>query len=198
MLAIPSAFTQQTGEAHWHVLNRARAIENGCFVFAAAQGGKHENGRETFGHSLIVDPWGRILAEGGSEPGVVMAEIDLARGRQGARAHPVAAARPPLRDGRADGGAGALAYRAGGRMIRYALICEQRPRFRKLVPGFGGLRQAGQAQADRLPALRLEQGRQSDHGAAACASQRSAQRRPRLPCRRSRAGAERPKKHRSR
>ena len=78
MLAIPSAFTQQTGEAHWHVLNRARAIENGCFVFAAAQGGKHENGRETYGHSLIVDPWGRILAEGGSEPGVVMAEIDLA------------------------------------------------------------------------------------------------------------------------
>ena len=78
MLAIPSAFTQQTGEAHWHVLNRARAIENGCFVFAAAQGGKHENGRETFGHSLIVDPWGRILAEGGSEPGVVMAEIDMA------------------------------------------------------------------------------------------------------------------------
>ncbi|MCK9907665.1 carbon-nitrogen hydrolase family protein [Microbacteriaceae bacterium K1510] len=86
MLAIPSAFTQQTGEAHWHVLNRARAIENGCFVLAAAQGGKHENGRETFGHSLIVDPWGRILAEGGTEPGIVMAEIDpaavaTARGR---------------------------------------------------------------------------------------------------------------------
>jgi deaminated glutathione amidase len=77
MLAIPSAFTRQTGEAHWHVLNRARAIENGCFVFAAAQGGKHENGRETFGHSLIVDPWGRILAEGATEPGVVMAEIDI-------------------------------------------------------------------------------------------------------------------------
>jgi predicted amidohydrolase len=77
MLAIPSAFTRQTGEAHWHVLNRARAIENGSFVFAAAQGGKHENGRETFGHSLIVDPWGRILAEGGTEPGVVIAEIDL-------------------------------------------------------------------------------------------------------------------------
>jgi predicted amidohydrolase len=77
ILAIPSAFTKQTGEAHWHVLNRARAIENGCFVFAAAQGGKHENGRETFGHSLIVDPWGRILAEGATEPGVVMAEIDI-------------------------------------------------------------------------------------------------------------------------
>jgi predicted amidohydrolase len=77
MLAIPSAFTKQTGEAHWHVLNRARAIETGCFVFAAAQGGRHENGRDTFGHSLIVDPWGRILAEGGTEPGVVMAEIDI-------------------------------------------------------------------------------------------------------------------------
>jgi len=77
MLAIPSAFTKKTGEAHWHALIRARAIENTCFVFAAAQGGKHENGRETFGHSLIVDPWGRILAEGDTEPGVVMAEIDL-------------------------------------------------------------------------------------------------------------------------
>ncbi len=76
--AIPSAFTKQTGEAHWHVLLRARAIENGCFVLAAAQGGKHESGRETFGHSLIIDPWGRILAEGGTEPGVVMAEIDPA------------------------------------------------------------------------------------------------------------------------
>ena len=85
-LAIPSAFTRQTGEAHWHVLTRARAIETGCFVFAAAQGGKHENGRETFGHSLVVDPWGRILAEGGTEPGVIVAEIDpaevaTARGR---------------------------------------------------------------------------------------------------------------------
>jgi predicted amidohydrolase len=85
-LAVPAAFTRQTGEAHWHVLMRARAIENGSFVLAAAQGGKHENGRETFGHSLIVDPWGRILAEGGLEPGVVLAKIDpaevaVARGR---------------------------------------------------------------------------------------------------------------------
>ena len=78
MLAIPSAFTKPTGEAHWHVLMRARAIENGCFVLAAAQAGKHESGRETYGHSLIVDPWGRILAEGGTEPGIVMAEIDMA------------------------------------------------------------------------------------------------------------------------
>ena len=78
MLAIPSAFTKQTGEAHWHVLMQARAIENGSFVFAAAQGGKHENGRDTYGHSLIVDPWGRIIAEGGTEPGVIMAEINPA------------------------------------------------------------------------------------------------------------------------
>jgi predicted amidohydrolase len=76
LLAIPSAFTKQTGEAHWHALIRARAIENGSFVFAAAQGGKHENGRDTYGHSLIVDPWGRIIAEGGTEPGFVMAEVE--------------------------------------------------------------------------------------------------------------------------
>src|SRR3954466_13187305 len=85
-LAIPSAFTRQTGEAHWHVLMRARAIENGSFVFAAAQGGDHENGRARFGHSLVVDPWGRVIAEGGTEPGVVFADIDpaevsAARGR---------------------------------------------------------------------------------------------------------------------
>jgi deaminated glutathione amidase len=78
MLAIPSAFTKQTGEAHWHVLVRSRAVENGCFVFAAAQGGRHENGRDTFGHSLIVDPWGRILAESDTEPGVIVAEINPA------------------------------------------------------------------------------------------------------------------------
>ena len=78
VLTVPAAFTRQTGEAHWHVLLRARAIENGAFVIAAAQGGKHEDGRETYGHSLIIDPWGRIVAEAdGDEPGVVIAEIDL-------------------------------------------------------------------------------------------------------------------------
>src|SRR5689334_14673514 len=77
-IASPAAFTKQTGEAHWHVLLRARAIENTAFVFAAAQGGRHEDGRDTFGHSLVIDPWGRILAEGGTEPGVVMAKIDAA------------------------------------------------------------------------------------------------------------------------
>jgi len=94
LLAIPSAFTRQTGEAHWHVLIRARAVENGSFVFAAAQGGMHENGRETFGHSLVVDPWGRIIAEGGVEPAVILAEVDPAE---------VAAARariPSLQHGR--------------------------------------------------------------------------------------------------
>lgn len=75
-LSVPAAFTQQTGEAHWHVLLRARAIETGSFVFAAAQAGKHEDGRETYGHSLIVDPWGNILADGGTEPGVILAKID--------------------------------------------------------------------------------------------------------------------------
>ncbi|UYO40317.1 carbon-nitrogen hydrolase family protein [Rhodopseudomonas palustris] len=77
-LAVPAAFTKPTGEAHWHVLLRARAIENGCFVLAAAQGGLHENKRETFGHSLIIDPWGKVLAEGGIEPGFIMARIDPA------------------------------------------------------------------------------------------------------------------------
>jgi predicted amidohydrolase len=75
-ITIPSAFTQQTGEAHWHVLTRARAIETGSFVFAAAQGGRHEDGRDTFGHSIAVDPWGRVLAEGGTEPGVILADVD--------------------------------------------------------------------------------------------------------------------------
>jgi predicted amidohydrolase len=77
--SVPSAFTRKTGEAHWHTLLRARAIENGCFVFAAAQTGLHENKRETYGHSLIVDPWGTVLAEAGVEPSVIIAKIDPAR-----------------------------------------------------------------------------------------------------------------------
>jgi predicted amidohydrolase len=83
VLTVPAAFTRQTGQAHWHVLLRARAIENGAFVIAAAQGGLHEDGRETFGHSLIVDPWGKILAEADNdEPGVIVAEIDTALSRE--------------------------------------------------------------------------------------------------------------------
>ena len=77
-MAVPAAFTRQTGEAHWHVLVRARAIETGAFMLAATQGGLHENGRATFGHSLIVSPWGEVLAEAGEEPGVIFADIDLA------------------------------------------------------------------------------------------------------------------------
>lgn len=78
-ITVPSAFTVRTGEAHWHTLLRARAIENGCFIFAAAQAGKHESGRETYGHSLIIDPWGEILAEGGTGTGVILAKVDSAR-----------------------------------------------------------------------------------------------------------------------
>ena len=79
VLTVPAAFTRQTGEAHWHVLLRARAIENGAWVIAAAQGGLHEDGRETYGHSLIVDPWGRVVADAGNaEPGIVYADIDTA------------------------------------------------------------------------------------------------------------------------
>lgn len=87
VLAVPAAFTAPTGAAHWEVLLRARAIETGCFVIAAAQGGVHENGRTTYGHSMIVDPWGKIIAQiDGDETGVLIADIDLnavteARGR---------------------------------------------------------------------------------------------------------------------
>lgn len=83
ILTVPAAFTRQTGEAHWEILLRARAIENGAFLIAAAQGGVHEDGRETFGHSMIVDPWGRILGvAGGSGEEIITAEIDLAAVKQ--------------------------------------------------------------------------------------------------------------------
>ncbi len=78
-ISVPSAFTRPTGKAHWHVLMRARAIENGCFIFAPAQCGEHEGGRKTFGHSLIVDPWGEVLADGGDDVGFITAEIDPAK-----------------------------------------------------------------------------------------------------------------------
>ena len=78
-LSVPSAFTVPTGRAHWHVLLRARAIENGCFVFAPAQQGEHAEGRRTFGHSLIVAPWGEVLAEAGEGAGFITAEIDPVR-----------------------------------------------------------------------------------------------------------------------
>ncbi len=78
VLTVPAAFTKTSGQAHWHVLLRARAIETGCFVLAPCQCGDHGGGRETYGHSLIVDPWGRVLAEGGEETGYITAKIDLA------------------------------------------------------------------------------------------------------------------------
>ncbi|KFG91917.1 Nitrilase [Sphingobium herbicidovorans NBRC 16415] len=79
ILLMPAAFTVPTGQAHWHVLLRARAVEAGCFVIAAAQAGVHEDGRETYGHSLIVDPWGEVVLDMGVERGLALAEIDLSR-----------------------------------------------------------------------------------------------------------------------
>lgn len=78
LITVPSAFTKPTGQAHWHVLMRARAIECGAYVFAPAQSGAHETGRETYGHSLIVAPWGEVIAEAGVEMGFIMADIDPA------------------------------------------------------------------------------------------------------------------------
>jgi deaminated glutathione amidase len=79
VIAVPAAFTVPTGKAHWHILLRARAIEAGLFVAAAAQVGRHEDGRSTFGHSLVVDPWGEVLLDMGESPGVGFADIDLNR-----------------------------------------------------------------------------------------------------------------------
>jgi predicted amidohydrolase len=77
MLTVPAAFTVPTGQAHWHVLLRTRAIETGCFVFAPAQTGEHAEGRLTYGHSLIVSPWGEVLADAGEKPGFIVADVDL-------------------------------------------------------------------------------------------------------------------------
>jgi nitrilase len=78
LLLVPSAFTHTTGQAHWEVLLRARAIENLAFVAAAAQGGRHDNGRRTWGHSMLIDPWGQVLAVRAEGVGVVSAELDAA------------------------------------------------------------------------------------------------------------------------
>lgn len=79
LISVPAAFTVPTGKAHWHILLRARAIEAGLFVVAAAQVGRHEDGRQTFGHSLVIDPWGEVLLDMGEERGVGFAEVDLSR-----------------------------------------------------------------------------------------------------------------------
>jgi predicted amidohydrolase len=92
MIAVPAAFTRPTGQAHWHILLRARAIETGCFVVAAAQTGEHEDGRATYGHSLVIAPWGEVLLDMGEMPGVAVVDIDLgqvafARGKVPALEH---------------------------------------------------------------------------------------------------------------
>jgi nitrilase len=79
LILVPSAFTAVTGAAHWHVLLRARAIENQCYVLAAAQGGVHPNGRRTFGHSIFIDPWGVVIAELETGPGVIVGDVDASR-----------------------------------------------------------------------------------------------------------------------
>lgn len=79
ILTVPACFTKQTGEAHWHVLTRARAIETGSFLIAATQGGHHEDGRDSYGHAIIIDPWGKVLAEGDVDPCVVVADLQLDR-----------------------------------------------------------------------------------------------------------------------
>jgi len=101
MISIPAAFTVPTGKAHWHVLLRARAIETGAFVLAPAQCGEHAGGRKTYGHSLIVAPWGEIVAEAGDEPGIITSEIDFtavenARAQVPALKHDRDYARPEL------------------------------------------------------------------------------------------------------
>ncbi|CAN5400360.1 carbon-nitrogen hydrolase family protein [soil metagenome] len=88
IITVPSAFTRVTGEAHWHVLLQARAIETGSYILAPAQGGLHESGRETFGATLAVSPWGEIIAEGGRDPGIVMATLDMRKVHEARRRIP--------------------------------------------------------------------------------------------------------------
>jgi nitrilase len=93
VISVPAAFTHTTGRAHWELLLRARAVENQCYVLAAAQGGTHENGRRTWGHSMVVDPWGDVLAVQAEGEGVVLAEVDAARLAQVRRQLPALAHR---------------------------------------------------------------------------------------------------------
>lgn len=88
MLSVPAAFTQTTGKVHWHILLQARAIETGCFVFAPAQTGTHDGGRRTYGHSLIISPWGEIIADAGEEVGLITAKIDLNKVAEARKAIP--------------------------------------------------------------------------------------------------------------
>jgi len=79
ILCAPSAFTKITGQAHWHILQRARAIETGCFIISPGLCGKHKQGKESFGHSVIIDPWGEVLADGGTDVGIITAKIDMTK-----------------------------------------------------------------------------------------------------------------------
>ncbi len=165
VLAIPSAFTRQTGEAHWHVLMRARAIENGCFVLAAAQGGKHENGRETFGHSLV----GRSVGDASSPKAAPSPVWSWPRSTR---------RRSPRHERRFHRCSTAAASKSSSRWrsrricmsseMRHDPLCaDLRPqaRIRNLVRQFRRLRQADQARARDLPGVRFQQGRKDDHGA---------------------------------
>ncbi|MCW2338038.1 putative amidohydrolase [Sphingobium sp. B2D3A] len=98
IIAVPAAFTVPTGEAHWHVLLRARAIESAAFVIASAQSGLHEDGRRTYGHSLVIDPWGTILLDAGEAPGLYFADLDLNRIAQVRSKIPVLAHRKSIQD----------------------------------------------------------------------------------------------------
>ena len=95
-LSVPAAFTVSTGEAHWHILLRARAIEAGAFVIAAAQSGRHEDGRETYGHSLVADPWGRVLLDMGEQVGLSFVDLDLAQVEEVRRRLPAIRHRRPI------------------------------------------------------------------------------------------------------
>jgi predicted amidohydrolase len=96
IVAVPAAFTVPTGEAHWHVLLRARAIESACYVVAAAQTGTHADGRSTYGHSLVIDPWGEVLLDMGETPGLAFADLDLSRIAEVRSRVPVIANRRPV------------------------------------------------------------------------------------------------------
>ena len=88
LITVPAAFTVPTGRAHWHVLLRARAIETGCFILAPAQTGTHDGGRGTYGHSVIISPWGEVLADAGEEPGIILADLDLSKVEEARRMVP--------------------------------------------------------------------------------------------------------------
>ena len=162
MIAIPAAFTVPTGEAHWHLLQRARAVEASAYVVAAAQVGEHADGRRTYGHSLVVDPWGEVVLDmGGETPGVGFAEIDPARIAE-VRAPAAQPCQPPRRS-----------PTSSSTMIVFDLACARRPPLRRLVRLVGGLRRPAGARAGRLPAVRLDRRRKAPMAPAVAAQGQS-------------------------